>query len=256
MNITGDFTGNSRAAFPYLLAAKPDQKIFSPDSVPKDFTLSDPDHLNAFKIEALYHHLLDRQKKGLSPFVVLNPGPLHGAFGKKAQKSGKAKGKQKILYVEVGSEDGEEDEEKVDGEKDDTPDEELEQEDVDKNEEEEEEGDDDEEIRSVVNYGPPNRRGNPSTPPLSQVAGPSRLPSAKHSPKKKNPKNRKAAKAEEMKDGKRSLVKEPAEPSGVSKVIKAWHAAKLTRPRLNELGNGNVSMCRSPLLRTPQIPNV
>src|ERR1700679_174722 len=123
IQITGEFTKNKHAAFPYSLASKEDQTIFSQDSVPAGFTLSDPDHLPSFKIESLYIHLLARQKKKLSPFVILNASPQHQAS---ILKSAKSKGKRKMDYVEVhsdddsvrsegGEEEGEEEEEEDEG---------------------------------------------------------------------------------------------------------------------------------------------
>ena len=64
------------------MASKDDQIIYSPDCVPEGFKLSDPDHLNGFKIGALYMHWLQRQKKGLSPFIVLKGHPHHGESGR------------------------------------------------------------------------------------------------------------------------------------------------------------------------------
>ena len=71
----GDFTGSSRLSFPYSLAAKDDQIIFSPDCVPEGFRLSDPDHLTALYIKALKIYWWGWQKKGLMPFIVLNASP-------------------------------------------------------------------------------------------------------------------------------------------------------------------------------------
>ena len=150
IKLTGDFTGYSRSAFPYLLAAKPDQNIFSTDSVPEGFTLSDPDHLNTFKIEALYLNWLRRQKKGLPPFVIINASPQHGVTRKKSQKSAKAKGKEKMEYVEVcsqdesvkenGGEDGEErDDDEVNQMLEEDKEEEEDEKDKDEEDEEEEE---------------------------------------------------------------------------------------------------------------------
>jgi hypothetical protein len=199
----GDFVENSKAAFPFTLASKDDQTIFSLDSVPEDFTLSDPDHLNAFKIDLLYNHFLSRQRKGLPPFVVLNGGPLHGQ-SEKSKKSEKAKGKRKAEYVDVGdSEDdgevGDEDdvdpdggvEEDVDGdggEEEDVDGDGGEEEDVDGDGGEEDEPEEDEEddnmLPTYVKYGPPNGKGKQirmSTP----VAGSSKLPPRNPFPKKK-----------------------------------------------------------------------
>ena len=106
--------GYSRSAFPYLLASKDDQSIYSAESVPTGFVLGDPDHHNSFQINELYNHWLSRQNKCL-PLVVLNAGPLHQPSLKKSQKSDKAKGKGKMKYIEVDEsvedddEDGDED---------------------------------------------------------------------------------------------------------------------------------------------------
>jgi len=188
--------------------------------------LSDPDHLNASRIETLYLHWLTRQGKGLSPLLILNPGPLHTASGKKARKSQKGKGKQKKDYVEISSEietDSEEVGEQDGGEKGGTPEEDLQQvaheleleKDEDEEDEEEEEGkeegeegeggcesDGGEEIPQVVKYGPPTRRGKPPTQFLSDIAGPSRLPPANHSQKGKKAKAAKAVDAGGKKGGK------------------------------------------------------
>lgn len=96
----GEFTGHKRAAFPYLLASKEDQKIYSPECVPEGFSLSDPDHLTGFKISNLYNHWLRRQQKKLQPFIVLNSGPLHHMA---AGKSEKGKGKKKVDWEEVST---------------------------------------------------------------------------------------------------------------------------------------------------------
>jgi hypothetical protein len=100
--MTGEFTGNKTAAFPYILASKEDQTIYSAECVPGGFTLSDPDHLPAFKIQSLYAHWLTRQVKKLPPFIVLNPGPLHISSAKKSEK---VKGKKKMEYKEVSTDD-------------------------------------------------------------------------------------------------------------------------------------------------------
>ena len=197
---TGEFTGNARTAFPYLLASKPDQTIFLPECVPDGFTLSDPDHLPASKIETLYLHWIGRQHKGQPPFIVLNASPNHVVLARKGLKSAKAKGKQKIDYVDVNSDD-EDNEDREEGEGDDEEnDQKLSNEDEEEEEEEEEgegegdeeeeeegegDGEEEEEIPRGVKFGPPIRRGNPpSTKDLSKVAGSSKLPSAKHLPKK------------------------------------------------------------------------
>ena len=95
----GKFTGSSISAFPYVLASKKNQSIFLDKCIPKDFVLSDPDHLPSFKINSLYHHLLNRQKKGLSPFIILNSSPQHH----QPEKSSEIK--KKMEYLDVVSED-------------------------------------------------------------------------------------------------------------------------------------------------------
>lgn len=103
-----------------MLASKANQKIFHKDCVPEGFVLSDPDHLTNFKIIELYTHWLARQQRKIPPFVVLKPGPNHQAAGLKSQK---ARGKQKIPYVDVDSDDpevrpsGDEEEEDPSGDK-------------------------------------------------------------------------------------------------------------------------------------------
>ena len=103
--------------FPYILAAKDDQTIYSPDCVPEGFTLSDPDHLTGSNIIALYRHWLERQNRWLSPFIVLNAHPNHVVILKNSQKSQKDKGKQKMKYVDDTEEDKEAEEEE-EGEED------------------------------------------------------------------------------------------------------------------------------------------
>ena len=216
---TGEFTGNRRAAFPYILASKDDQTIFSPDCVPKDFQLSDPDHLTTSKIDALYIHLAQRQRKGLSPFIVLNASPLHRTAVK---KSSKAKGKEKVKYVDVHTEDedvkserggeegdetGDDDEEESeggDGEKEEADEEEKEEDDEEEKEEDgeeekegEKEGKDGDGISPALKIGPPRRKNPPSSTKIedrsSPVAGPSKLvpPKTKKDPKPQDVASRK-----------------------------------------------------------------
>ena len=66
--------------------------------------MSDPDHLKAFEIDSLYNHWLTRQSKGLTPLIILNSIPQHGVAKKKSEK---AKGKRKIDYVHVNTDDEE-----------------------------------------------------------------------------------------------------------------------------------------------------
>jgi len=145
---TGQFTDTKNAAFPYSLASKENQTIFDEDCVPEDFVLSDPDHLNASQILSLYTHWHLRQRQKLSPFVVLKAGPLHRAA---EVKSDKAKGKRKVQWVEVGSDD--EDVKSV-GEEEAGEEEELSEEDTGFG------------VERPLQFGPPGR---------SSVAGPSNL---------------------------------------------------------------------------------
>ena len=188
--ITGEFTGNPRAPFPYLLAGKYDQTIFSRDCAPDGFLLADPDHLTGLKIDQLYNHWLRRQQKKLSPFVILNASPQHAILHR---KSAKAMGKRKMDYQEVYSDDQEvqtEDEGEQGGEQEEEEQEE-EQEDEDK---EVDEGADDngeeEDIPPPRKYGPPNGKAKKSQPSTQlderpNAAGPSKTPPAKRTPKKK-----------------------------------------------------------------------
>lgn len=177
---TGEFTGNSIAAFPFLLAAKEDQTIFLPDCIPEGFTLIDPDHLKAQEINSLYHHWLARQKEGLRPLVILNASPNHApAVG----KSEKAKGKQKMKYVDVDSDDAAEeddgDDEKCDHGK--------EGEDVVRGEGEED--------LPQIKRGPPKRKQTENPPatqtlePSAQEAGPSTRSPAQPKAKKRKAKD-------------------------------------------------------------------
>ena len=84
-----------------MLASQENQNIYATASVPDGLVLIDPDHLKLFHIDSLYNHWLQRQSKGLTPFIILNPIPQH-VLKKKISK--KASGKRKAEYVEVGSE--------------------------------------------------------------------------------------------------------------------------------------------------------
>ena len=161
------------------------KQFFLLECVPDGFTLSDPDHLPALKIETLYLHWIGWQHKGQSPFIVLNTSPNHIVLARKGLKSAKAKGKQKIDYVDVNSDD-EDNEDREEEEGDDEENDQKLSNEEEEEEEEEEEGDgEEEEIPQGVKFGPPIHRGNPpSTKDLSKVARWSKLPSAKHLPKK------------------------------------------------------------------------
>jgi hypothetical protein len=155
INITGEFTGNSGAAFPFSLAAKDDQIIYSPDCVPEGFRLSDPDHLKGHKIISLYNHWLERQKKGLSPFIILKGNPHHGESGRKARRADK-KGKKKMEWVDVHDDEMEVGEEEQDAVYSDV----------------------DEDMPLDLKIGPPMGKKKTiadSTEDPSQVAGPSTL---------------------------------------------------------------------------------
>ena len=100
---TGKSTGNRIASFPYILASKENQTVFDPQCVPENFVLSDPDHLHGSQIISLYIHWLARQAKKLPPFIILK-SPIHQ---EQEDMSAKARGKRKMEYVEVNSEDEE-----------------------------------------------------------------------------------------------------------------------------------------------------
>jgi hypothetical protein len=193
--IIGDFTGNARDAFPYLIASQDGQNIFSPDSVPKGFVLSDPDHLKAFSINELYTHWLTRQSKGLSPFIVLNSIPQHGVAPKKSEV---AKGKRKVEWVNVGTDDEDEDS-KSSGD-------------------DEKEVDSDEgEISPDAKFGPPRRTVKKSTSSTTQnnetSAGSSKLPSldkpSKPKTKKSSNRGEVAAEMSTMSKSKRNVIAPP-----------------------------------------------
>jgi hypothetical protein len=137
----GDFTGNTRAAFPYILAAKDGQTIFSKYSVPDGFSLGDPDHITGFNIDSLYAHWLGRQQKGLEPFIMLNAGPLHAASKKKSLKAkGKAKAKAQVAWVNCDTDDEKSEEEEEAGGGDSETEEGEDKSESDEKEEEEESG--------------------------------------------------------------------------------------------------------------------
>ena len=53
---TGDLIGSKTARFPFVLAAKEDQTIYSPECVPEGFLLRYLDHLHGSGIISLYQH--------------------------------------------------------------------------------------------------------------------------------------------------------------------------------------------------------
>ena len=157
---TGDFIGSKTAGFPFVLAAKEDQTIYSPECVPEGFSLSYLDHLPGSGIISLYQHWLEHQKKRQAPFIVLNLSPLHGPMFK---KSDKAKGKKKVDYMEVSKD------------PDENEDEEDDQEDGDGDEGDDSHRNEDEPPAPIPKFGPLNTKKPivpPKTPP-SLSAGPS-----------------------------------------------------------------------------------
>jgi hypothetical protein len=154
-----------------------------PDCVPEGFSLSDPDHLQASNVIALYRHWLGRQRQGLAPFIVLNPSPLHGPIIK---KSDKGKGKKPQRYEDVSDDPVDDDGEEEDGD------------DVDV---EDDDGDDDDGVghvekvgeHNVPKIGPPNRKKK-TKHAIQAAAGPSSLSQPKPAPKGRKPKNSKGGK--------------------------------------------------------------
>jgi hypothetical protein len=207
--------GSKISPFPYILASKDDQTIFSVQSVPKNFRLSDPDHLKTPKIEQLYTHWLRRQDKGLKPFVVLNASPNLGGNAKKSQKSEKAKGKGKMRYVDVGSDDGSVQEENEDNMESDKEEEDDEDETKDKDQDEDNSQEDDEEDKDKEDgdnteeeedqEGDRILKNQPIIQRQQGVRDPG--PSKSHRPKplqtKKSIKYLKPSEVEEKKDGKK-----------------------------------------------------
>jgi hypothetical protein len=212
MQMTGEFTGNSRASFPYSLAAKEDQTIFSPDCVPEGFTLSDPDHLSGVKIVALYSHWLIRQREGLSAFIVLKASPNHGVSGSK-KKSEDQKGKGKIKYVDVST-----DEEGSEGRN----------------------SNGDEELRPAVKIGPPKPKAKKIPTPnadsvqvpadsmlFAPVPGPSTLPPPKQSPKKKI--GNKKQPDEILGPTERPATRSSSKPTLTKKILTTNEASKIAK---------------------------
>src|SRR5882762_5707013 len=139
----GDFTRNPRASFPYILASKDGQKIVSPDSLPKGFALSDPDHLKASAVDVLYTHWQRRQAKGITPLIFLESSPHHGDAMKKSEK---ARGKKKAEYVHVTDDEDEFDQQV---------------------------------ISPSAKFGPPSKRGAKKAPASATLPGPpSTIPKA------------------------------------------------------------------------------
>ena len=138
--------------------------------------MSDPDHIPGSKISDLYSHWLGRERKRLPPFIVLNPGPLHQRLVQKSN-SGKPKGKKKMQYLDVSS-----DEDKSESEKGDDVDEEEEDEENEESEDKTDKESDEEDETLPPKIGPPRgkRMKFPSsTQPeedRSGAAGPSKPP--------------------------------------------------------------------------------
>jgi hypothetical protein len=121
--------------------------VYSQESAPEGFSLIDPDHLTGAQATSLYNHWLERQRKGLEPFIIINAGPLH-AMPSQKPSNGKGRKKEKPQYLDVTT-----DEESV-GDSSAENDCDAKTADVDA-EEEEEEVDAEEEAPAVVKYGPP-----------------------------------------------------------------------------------------------------
>jgi hypothetical protein len=270
-DIPGDFTGSSRSAFPYILAAKSDQTIFSPECVPDGFCLSDPDHLPTVKINLLYTHWLKRQDEGLAPLIILNASPLHEMS---IQKSKKSKGKAKMEYVDVTSDDEEdgdkeeeeeeqeqeeeqeeegeahneekeddheEEEEKEDEKKEDDEEEESKEDDEENKEDDEENKEDDEDehkMPPVIKYGPPQGKKNQilssaqhTTHPA--IAGPSTTPPLKHVSKAS--KAGKASKPPNVQSQVSSIAKTTSNALSVSRPSKTKSSVVMTGPDSNQV---------------------
>jgi len=154
-----------------MLASKDRQQIYSPLSVPDGFTLSDPDHLKTYQIETLYRHLLKRQSNGLTCFKVLKSVPHHGVARKLSEK---AKGKTKMEYVQVNSDD-----------------EEVKSFDDEQKEDEMEKDNEEEDVPPSVKIGPPRKKRRKSPPSAdiektpTQVAGSSKMPLPQNKSKSK-----------------------------------------------------------------------
>lgn len=118
IEMIGEFTGYRSSAFPFSLAEKEGQTIYSPKCAPDGFILKDPDHLKGKDIDGLYIHWERRQRKGREPFIIKNSKPGHRA---KAKKSLKGKGKQKEDWVNVSTDEEKEErgKEKSEGEESD-----------------------------------------------------------------------------------------------------------------------------------------
>jgi hypothetical protein len=84
------------------LASKEDQTIFYPDCVPDGFVLSDPDHLKAVQIEAIIQTLAPTSTEETPSLHCPQRWPSTPGIG---SKSAKAKGKRKMDYQELSSDD-------------------------------------------------------------------------------------------------------------------------------------------------------
>jgi hypothetical protein len=134
----------------------------------------------------LYRHWLGRQRRGLAPFIVLNPSPLHGPIVK---KSDKGKGKKPQRYEDVSDDPVDDDGEEEDGE------------DGNDDDVEDDDGDDDDGVGHVEKadelnapkIGPPTRKEK-TKHAIQAAAGPSSLSQPKPAPKGRKPKNSKGGK--------------------------------------------------------------
>ena len=148
----------------------------------------DPDHITAAKIDNLYSHFLDRQRNKLPPFIVLNPSPLHEPFMKK--RSEKAKGKKKMEWEDVSTDDGEVSNDGGDGGEEEMDSRRLEG------------------ARRGMKFGPPKGVPLSSQPDQSQnqIAGPSKLAPRKQQSNEKNTDDRGRSKLAPKKSRKKGPV--------------------------------------------------
>jgi hypothetical protein len=165
--------------------------------------LTDPDHLKAMDVDALYKHWLRRQTKKLPPFIVLNANPQHAVVAQK--KVRKDKGKKKAEYVEDSSDDEDDEDAQPSGDDEDgeNPEEEV--------------------TSPVRKFGPPRGPFGKTKETPAQVAGTS--PVAKLGPPR-GPFRKKKPFSTEMNET-------PAQVAGTSKVTSV---EKVSKPKM---GKGN-----------------
>jgi hypothetical protein len=185
--------------------------------------LGDPDHLTSFEISRLYNHWLNRQRKGLAPFVVLHAGPLHQPLEKKSQKSDKGKGKKKETYLPVDSDDEEEKEEddevEDNGEVNNEDDVVMDEDDVGPSEKNRGKPG-----PPSLKFGPPVGKARRRSPP---VPGPSKLPPPKRSLKKGKALDHSESENDELvgRSRKKNQQRNSEQVSKLSEVIKCDHSS-------------------------------